>query len=78
MTTLTLTLAGQCGGGSHLTFVVSGDRAAQRVMDRSDVQKPLEVEDLEALIRIIVKMASNGRTAQQARTLLEAGVTITV
>lgn len=78
MSTLTLTLVDQCTGGSHLQFVLSGDRSAQRVMDRSEIEEPLTDQDLEAFIRIITRMARAGRTLNQARTLLANGVTITV
>lgn len=78
MATLTLTLTEICSGGNHLTFEVSGDRQTSIVTDIRSLDEPLDQDDAAAFIRIITKMARAGRTRQQARALLEAGVTVTV
>ena len=78
MATLTVTLSAICSGGNHLTFEVTGDRNATRLMELAELSQPLEPEDADAFIRIIVKMARAGRTLAQTRTLLQNGVTVTV
>lgn len=78
MATLTVTLTSICAGGNHITFDVTGDRTATLLMELNDLSVPLDMEDAESFIRIIVKMARAGRTLNQARNLLEAGVTVTV
>lgn len=78
MTTLTVTLAGICSGGNHLTFTVSGDASASKVVELGDLATPPSAEDVDALIRIVARMAKNGRTVAAAKTLLQAGVTVTI
>ncbi|MDO8707016.1 MAG: hypothetical protein Q7J84_18975 [Sulfuricaulis sp.] len=78
MSAVTVRLTSICSGGGHLTFTVSGDAVLTRTLDLSSLTDPIEASDVEAFLKIICKMAKKGRTLNQARTLLQAGVTVTV
>ena len=78
MTTLTTTLTAICSGGNHLTFTISGAKSATVPVNLSDLTDPITDEDVVSFCKTIARMAKNGRTMQQAKTLLQAGVTVTV
>ncbi len=78
MTTETITLTAICPGGNHLTFTGSG---AKDIIVRADLDSlgdAVTDDDAAAFVRVICKMAKAGRTNAQAKTLLQAGVTVTV
>lgn len=78
MTTITVTLGSICSGGNHLTMNITGAHTASVVMDIALVSAPLDQSEIEAFVKTIMKMAKGGRTLAQARTLLQAGVTVTI
>ena len=78
MSAITITLSGICSGGNHLTFKVSGARSLTVPVDLAELSEPITDEDAQAFVRVVMKMAKAGRTLGQARTLLQAGVEITV
>lgn len=78
MSTVTVRLASICAGGNHLTFNVSGDASLSQVIDLSMLSAPIDEQDIAAFLSIICRLAKRGRTLAQARTLLQAGVTVTV
>jgi|GEM_PF-4335073 len=80
MTTALVTLRSICAGGNHLTFgvAVDGGQELRRVLDLEHIQEPLTEEEAQAFLKIVAKMALRGRTLNQARTLLQAGVTLVV
>ena len=78
MSTVTVRLTNICSGGGHLTFTVTGDATLTRVLDLPTLSEPLDAADVEAFLRVITRMAKMGRTVNQARTLLQTGVTVTV
>ena len=78
MSAITVTLTNSCSGGNHLRFGITGAVTLTAPMQRSDLTDPITERDLEGFLSVIVKMAKNGRTINQARTLLQAGVTVTV
>lgn len=78
MTTLTVTLTGVCSGGNHLTFTVGGAKSHSVPVDLSELSSPITDDDAQAFCKIVSKMAKNGRTVNQARTLLQSGVVVTV
>ena len=43
-----------------------------------DLAVPLTAEDADAFLRVITKLVKKGRTVAQAKTLLQAGVTVSV
>jgi hypothetical protein len=78
MTTITITLTGICSGAGHLTFAVTGAKSLTGHVDLSDLSAPITDEDAMAFLKVIGRMAKAGRTLAQTRTLLQAGVTVTV
>lgn len=78
MSAVTFTLTSICAGGNHLTFTVTGDKSGTVRVDLSDLTQPITDEDALLFCRVIARLARMGRTQAQARTLLQAGVTVTV
>lgn len=78
MSAITVTLTSICSGGNHLTFAATGDATQSQVVDLSLLTEPLTDQEKEAFIKVVAKLARNGRTLVQARNLLQAGVTVTV
>jgi hypothetical protein len=78
MTTINIALTGICSGGNHLTFSVTGAREMTVLSDLASLSEPISDEDAQAFLRVITRMARAGRTLAQARTLLQAGVEVTV
>ena len=78
MSAVTIRLASICSGGNHLTFVVTGDATGSKTLDLSTLTDPIDQQDAESFLRVITKLARMGRTQNQARTLLQNGVTVTV
>lgn len=80
MSIVTTTLQSVCSGGNHLTFRISldGGQNWTRVMELDHIRQEVLPEDMDTFLRIIAKLALRGRTVQQARSLLTAGVTLTI
>ena len=78
MSAVTVTLTGICSGGGHLTFSVTGDATLTEVLDLSMLTEPVSDSEKDAFLKVICKLAKNGRTLAQTRNLLQAGVSVTV
>lgn len=80
MSTVVTTLQSVCAGGNHLTFRIALDGGGQwtRVLDIDHIRQPVTDEDMDTFLRLVAKLALRGRTVPQARTLLLAGVTLTI
>lgn len=78
MSAVTIRLTAICSGGGHLTFSVTGAKSLTVPVDLSDLSSPIEDQDAVSFCKIIARMAKQGRTVAQARTLLQSGVTVTV
>jgi hypothetical protein len=78
MTTVTLTLANRCAGGSHLRFELTGDRTFTLREDLGNILSPITDDEIEAWIKCTIRMVKAGRTNAQAIAALQAGVTVTV
>lgn len=78
MTTINIQLTHACSGGNHFTFAITGDKAATLPLTRDEITQPITSDDVAAFMRVICKMARTGRINAQAKTLLEAGVTVAV
>ena len=64
-----------CG---HLSFSVTGDKTLTVGALLDDLSKPITDEDAIAFLKVIIRMAKAGSTLNQAKTLLQNGVTVTV
>jgi hypothetical protein len=77
-TSETVTLTSVCAGGGHLVFTGTGAKSATVNAVLDDLTEPLTDEEMLAFVKVIVKMAKAGRTLSAAKTLLQAGVAVTV
>jgi hypothetical protein len=78
MASVTITLTSVCSGNNHLTFTLTGAASKTVRTDLNDVTTALTDDDLEAVIKGLVKLGKIGRTNAQLRTLFQAGVVVTV
>lgn len=78
MTTINIQLTGVCVGGNHLTFDITGAAARTQVLDLALLSAPIDEREVAAFLKVICKLAKQGRTNAQARTLLQVGVTVIV
>jgi ABC-type transporter Mla subunit MlaD len=78
LSAVTVTLTAICSGGNHLTFTATGDATDTLIANLSDLSDPLTDQEKDAFVKVIAKLAKLGRTLNQAKTLLQAGVTVTV
>ncbi len=78
MSAITITATGFCPGGGHAYLSVTGDKVLSLTVDISVLNDPITNDEAEAFVKIIGKMAKNGRTVAQAKALMQAGVTVTV
>lgn len=77
MATATITLTDICAGGNHLTFTVAvGARSKTRVLLLDHLLGQVTDDELDVAIGVIAKLIRSGRTAAQARTILQTGVSI--
>lgn len=78
MTTINITLTSICSGGNHLTFTVSGAKDMTVPVELGDLTGPITDDDAQVFCKVVARMAKSGRTNNQARTLLQSGVTVTI
>lgn len=75
---ISLTLENVCANGGHATIGISVDGGTKKLVtyDVDDIRGP--IEDRDQLIAHIVRLSTTGLTRAQARTKLQAGITITL
>ena len=78
MTTITVTATGICAGGNHITFDITGVKSMTVAGQVEDIKSPVADEEVEAFVKVLCKLAKHGRTVAQYKTLMQAGVTVTV
>lgn len=78
MAAVTITLTNICSGGNHLTYGVTGAKSMTVSGVLDDISQPVTDEEAQAFVKVVTKLAKAGRTLNQARTLLQTGVTVTV
>lgn len=78
MASVTLTLTGACSGGGHLTLAMTGDVSGSEVYDVSEIRDLVNSVGRVELASAILRLAQVGRTNAQLRTLLQAGITVTI
>jgi hypothetical protein len=78
MGSVTITLAHRCSGGNHMRFELTGAKTLTLREEAPNMLTPMTDDEALAFVKGVVKLALVGRTNQQAITLLQAGVTITV
>jgi hypothetical protein len=78
MAAVTVTLTGICGGGEHLTYVITGAKTMTVDGSLDDTQAPVTDDEARAFVKVLAKLAKAGRTLNQARNIMQNGVTVTV
>ena len=78
MGTVTLQLTSQCSGGGHLTFTMTGDVTGEGTLSVDEIDEFLNSVGRKELLAVILRLAKIGRTPAQVKTLLQAGVTVTI
>ncbi len=77
MSALTMTLVSACAGGDHLTFSITGAKTLSVSINASDMTSPITDDDLAAYLKITARLCKIGKTVAQAKTALQAGITVT-
>lgn len=83
MATVTITNPITCAGGGHLHVEASlnGGAAQGYAFDTDEMRAPLSElteEERAAFVKVLLKIRLAGLTRAQARTVLLAGVTVTI
>lgn len=78
MATLTLKMAGICAGGEHFTLAATGDVEHSCKYSVQEFLAPITQEEKAAFLKVLVRFAKIGRTQQQVKNALLAGVSVTV
>ncbi len=77
MATITTTLTAICAGGDHLTFSITGAKTLAVAADFAEINSPITDEEAVAFVKVIAKLCKSGKTMAQAKTALQAGITVT-
>lgn len=78
MAAVTLTLTDICPGGGHYTLTLSGAVTGAKVYDLPEIRALMDTVDKETIAAVILRLAEEGRTNAQLKTLLQAGVTVSI
>lgn len=80
MTTLNVQLTHICSGGGHLTFTALVDGGESRIVntDVETITGQITEQDMETFIKVMVKLYKKGRTVNQVKTGLQAGLGVTL
>lgn len=75
---ITLSFEGVCANGGHVDIGVVVDGGQKKItrFDVDDIRGP--VDDREAFIANVIRLSLTGLTRAQARTKLQAGLSITL
>jgi len=77
MATITITRTQVCPANNHVTLAVSGDRSTTIRTSIDEMLEPVTPSDIEAAIKVLLKLHSSGKTRAQMRAALLAGITVT-
>lgn len=80
MSTVAIRMTALCAGNNHATIEVVKDGGATRTvaLGIADVRSAPSQDDIEAFVRVAIRLQSEGKTLAQLRTSLLAGFTVTV
>lgn len=78
--TLVITGEAVCAGGNHVTigYVLDGGAKVQRQYEIDQARVALTADDIDQLRTLLLRAAIAGLTASQAKTKLQAGVTVSI
>jgi len=80
MATITILLDRACSGGEHVVLDVNVDglQLNDVPVNSTELMTPLTVDDAPTMATALLRVHFKGKTRQQARTELLAGITLTV
>lgn len=78
MATLTFKLRNICTGGNHADLYITGDYNKMLPVDVGTFTDPIPDEDVEAFIRVLLRIKSVDYTKAQIKTALSSANGITV
>lgn len=80
MTTPTITLDSVCPGGNHFTLGAVVNGQAKRIVQttRDDLSEPLIEDEVEAAIKVLIRLHAIGKTKLQVRNNLLPGLAVTI
>jgi len=79
MASITITWASACASNTHIQLNITGDRTGTIRLHVDEVfQQPVDNEALIEFLKQYLKIWSLGKTKAQMRTLLLAGLTVTI
>jgi hypothetical protein len=78
MTTLTLTASKLCKAGNHFQLTVTGDVSYVLHTSADEVMAPVTEEDKEAFLRVFLRLYARGKTRNQVKQALVAGLEFTL
>ena len=80
MSTVSIRMTALCAGNNHATIEIVKDGGQVRTLQLgiADVRAAPTVEDIEAFVRVAIRLQSEGKTLIQLRNALQTGFTVTV
>ena len=78
MATITVTKSDTCAAGNHFTITVTGDAEHVIRYSKEEFLEPISDEEKAIFLRVLIKLAKKGRTAQQVMNALDAGHTVNI
>ena len=76
MATITIRASGVCAGGGHVQISVTGDKTAQVSVTVDEVLDSITPQEIEATVKVLMRLATSGMTKAQARAKLQAGFNV--
>ena len=82
MTNVTLSLSSACAGGDHITLSVAIPgvwSGSSGVLDmENDLLSPLTQDDIQAAIKVLLRVHAIGKSRAQLRSDLQAGIAMAI
>jgi len=79
MPTLNLKALGVCAGGGHIQMRFSlGAQTREVTLERDEILSAIDDEELQAVAELLIRIYARGKSVQEVRTGLLAGVDVVV
>jgi hypothetical protein len=79
MAGITITASDTCAGGGHVTFTITGAKSAViKGVVVADLIGPIDDAEVEAFVKLCVRLAKVDRTVNQLKTDLQNGLVVSI
>lgn len=79
MASITITASDTCAGGGHVTFSITGAKSAVfKGVVVADLLGPIEDVEVEAFVKLCVRLAKVDRSVAQLKTALQNGLVVDI